>query len=172
MNRFKICLIVAFLFASMGMGMLPGASTSVSTGAVVPILPDTGETGFGVSFGILSQTSISPNLYAGGDFGLHFWGNATSNTDSLTALQLLPSIVYQVAKTATWTPYLGLSSGPYLYVSKGPVGPGIDFALFFRAGLNWNLGKKSGLNFELKYGSLAEFSALIVLPTVNFSFQI
>lgn len=167
---------IAFVFfclvglGSFSSAMVPGAGKSLETGATLPLTPDDGETGFGFSFGYLSQTSISPHLYAGGDLGIHFWGKASSLTDSTTAVQLLPTVVYQVAKSSTWTPYVGFSTGPYLYVAKPVGGAGVDFALFFRPGINWSFGKTSGLNFEAKFGSIA--GALVVLPTVNFSFQI
>ncbi|MFM8315867.1 MAG: hypothetical protein ACKOA8_16425 [Deltaproteobacteria bacterium] len=148
------------------------STTHLTTGFAMPILPDSGETGLGLAFGVLTQTEASKRLYVGGDFGIHFWGKFAGNGDnSVTAIQLLPTAIYTLESSSAWIPYLGLSAGPYLYLNvlkdTGTTGTSIDFLMVFRPGVYWNIGKKVGLNGEAKFGSLG--GALIVMPTVNLS---
>lgn len=150
------------------------SSTALTTGFAMPMLPDSGETGMGFAFGVLTQTEISKRLQVGADIGIHFWGkfSGLSNGDnSVTALQLLPTAVYTLGSDSTFVPYMGLSAGPYLYLnalksgSLTDTGSRVDFLVLFRPGLTWNIGKKVGLNGEAKFGSLG--GAFIVMPTLN-----
>ncbi|NBX68306.1 MAG: hypothetical protein EBR01_05000 [Proteobacteria bacterium] len=141
----------------------PLTDTYLQTGFVLPILPNNGETGFGISFGVLTQTDISPRLLVGGDFGLHFWGKI-SGTSNTTGLQLTPTAIYNFASSSKLAPYFGLSAGPYLEFG-GLTGTEANFLLVFRPGVNWNVSKKMGINGEAKFGSYA--GALIVMPLVN-----
>ncbi len=151
------------------------STTHLTTGFAMPILPDSGETGLGLAFGVLTQTEASKRLYVGGDFGIHFWGkfkDLSNGDNSVTAIQLLPTAIYTLESNSTWIPYLGLSAGPYLYLNVIKAGEittstGVDFLMVFRPGVYWNIGKKVGLNGEAKFGSLG--GALIVMPTVNLS---
>ena len=141
----------------------PPTDTYLQTGFVLPILPNNGETGFGLSFGALTQTEISPRLYVGGDLGLHFWGKI-SGTSNTTGLQLTPTALYNFAAASKWSPYFGLSAGPYLEFG-GLTGTEANFLLVFRPGVHWNISKKMGINGEAKFGSYA--GALMVMPLVN-----
>lgn len=143
--------------------------TALTTGFALPILPDSGETGFGFAFGVLTKTEASNHLFIGGDLGIHFWGNLVGNSNT-TALQLLPTVVYTLGSNAKVVPYMGLSAGAYLYLNalKSDMmntGTRIDFLLAFRPGVNWNINSKVGLNAEAKFGNLG--GALLVLPTVS-----
>ena len=148
------------------------STTNLTTGFAVPVMPDSGETGLGLAFSVLTQTEASKRLYVGGDFGIHFWGKfkgLSSGDNSITGIQLLPTAIYTLESSSTWVPYIGLSAGPYLYLNvlkdTGSTGTGIDFLMVFRPGIYWNIGKKVGLNGEAKFGSLG--GGFIVMPTVN-----
>lgn len=147
------------------------SSTNLTTGFTMPILPDSGETGLGFAFGVLTQSEVSKRLYFGGDIGVHFWGKfapLSSGDNNVTGIQVLPTAVYVLGSDSTLVPYLGLSAGPYLYLNalKGlDTGTRIDLLTVFRPGLTWNVGKKMGINGEAKFGSLG--GALIVMPTLN-----
>ena len=150
------------------------SDTSLTTGVTLPLLPDSGETGLGIAFGVLTQTEASKRLYVGGDFGIHFWGKfkGLSNADnSVTGLQFLPTAIYTLGSSSTFIPYFGLSAGPYIYInalksdSVSETGTRVDFLLAFRPGFTWNIGRKVGFNGEAKFGSLG--GALIVMPTMN-----
>lgn len=170
-----LCLVTQLSLASNKAGRLgastntesivgsPATDTYLQTGLVIPILPNNGETGFGLSFGVLTQTEISHRLYVGGDLGLHFWGKI-SGTSNTTGLQLTPTAIYNFGATANWVPYFGLSAGPYLEFG-GLTGTEANFLLVFRPGVYWNVSKKLGLNGEAKFGSYA--GALVVMPVIN-----
>lgn len=141
----------------------PAVDTFLQTGFVLPLLPNNGETGFGLSFGVLTQMELSPRLYVGGDLGLHFWGKL-SGTSNTTGLQLTPTAIYTLGSHSRWMPYFGLSAGPYLEFG-GLSGTEANFLMVFRPGVHWNLSRKIGLNGEAKFGSYA--GALIVMPIAN-----
>lgn len=147
-----------------------GGKTILSPGVALPIGVDTGETAVGVSFGVLTPTDISPKFYWGGDFGLHFWGKVYSATESTTAFQFLPTVVYFGGSGGNLSPFIGLSAGPYWYVAQAAGAPGIDFLLLFRPGLIVNVGQTTKLWVEAKYGSLG--GAFIVMPTVSLSISL
>jgi hypothetical protein len=150
------------------------SDTLLNFGSVLPMLPDTGETGFGFSFGFLTQTEATKKLYVGADLGLHFWGKfeALGNgSESVTGLQFLPTAIYTFGNSTSFVPYFGLSAGPYLLFNTVKVdapketSSTLVFMLAFRPGLNWNFGKKVGLNAEAKFGQLGPF--FIVIPSVG-----
>jgi len=149
--------------ASVSSGM---STSSLTAGVSLPILPDSGETAFGINLGYL--TEVASKVYFGADMGLHFWGN--DGAGSVTGLQLLPTAVYQFKSGTNWLPYIGLSAGPYLYVSKPAGNPGVDFALFFRPGINWKLSQALMVNLEAKYGELG--GALMAQPVVSLAFSL
>lgn len=142
----------------------------LSPGFALPVEVNSGETGAGVSFGWLSQTEFSPKLFWGGDFGLHFLGKANSPTQSTTAFQFLPTLVYIGGATGKLSPTMGISAGPYWYVAQANGAKGIDFMLLFRPGLQLNVGQATQLWLEGKFGSLA--GELIVLPTLSLNFAL
>lgn len=139
--------------------------TILSPGFALPVAVDSGETGAGLSLGWLSQTEFSPKFFWGGDFGLHFLGKANSPTQSTTAFQFLPTLVYFGGTSGKIAPTMGLSAGPYWYVAQATGAKGIDFMFLFRPGLQLNVGQTTQLWLEGKFGSLA--GELIVLPTLS-----
>jgi len=141
----------------------PSSDTYLQTGLVIPVLPNTGETGFGLSFGVLTQTELSHRLYVGGDLGLHFWGKLAEPSNT-TGLQVTPTAIYLFGSSSNLVPYFGLSAGPYLEFG-GATGTEANFLMVFRPGVHWNLSKKMGLNGEAKFGSYA--GALVVMPVAN-----
>lgn len=141
----------------------PASDTYLQTGFVLPVLPNTGETGFGLSFGVLTQTELNHRLFVGGDLGLHFWGKI-SGTSNTTGLQLTPTAIYTLGSNSNFVPYFGLSAGPYLEFG-GATGTEANFLMVFRPGVHWNIGKKIGINGEAKFGSYA--GALVVMPVAN-----
>lgn len=182
MKRFISALFISVLFQNvcLASGKAPRANASVASatspssshltaGVAIPILVDPGETALGLNFGWL--TEAGSKLYVGADIGIHFWGKALGYTESLTGLQLLPTVVYHLKGSSKLTPYIGLSAGPYLYVSKPAGWPtGIDFALLFRPGLNWSITDSFVLNLEAKYGELG--GALLVMPVASVAFTL
>ena len=131
---------------------------------------DPGETGAGLSFGMLWQTEPSSRLYVGADLGLHFWGKAFSTTESSTGLQLLPTVIYHLNAKSTWVPFIGLSAGGYWWVAQPAGGPGFDFMLVFRPGLMIPVSSTMNLSVEAKYGSLSGF--FLFAPTVSLSLSL
>lgn len=151
----------------------PAASSSGKTlfspGIAIPIALDTGETGVGFSFGLLWQTDSSSKLYAGADLGLHFLGKVNSLTESTTALQLLPTMVYFLGSKGVLTPFVGASVGAYWYVAQGGYPVGIEPLLLVRPGLMVQAGESTSLSIEAKYGALG--GALVVMPTLSFNLK-
>lgn len=139
--------------------------TLFSPGLAIPIALDTGETGAGLSLGLLWQTEGSAKLYAGADLGLHFLGKVHSLTESTTALQLLPTLVYFLTSKGSLTPFLGVSAGAYWYVAQAAGFPGIDFLFLVRPGLMVQAGESTSLSVEAKYGGLG--GDFVVLPTLS-----
>lgn len=139
------------------------ADTYLQTGFVLPILPNNGETGFGLSFNVLTKTELSSRLFVGGDLGLHFWGKLSGNSNT-TGLQATPTAIYTLGSASSFVPYFGLSAGPYLEFG-GLTGTEANFLFVFRPGFNWNIGRKIGLSGEAKFGSYA--GALVVMPVAS-----
>ncbi len=150
-----------------------GSGTFLTAGFAIPMLIDSGETGFGFSWGVLTQTEASNHLYVGADLGLHFWGKMlsvglSSGSNSVTGIQLTPTAIYTLGSHSRFVPYVGISAGPYIYVNALDgidTGSRVDFTLAFRPGINWQLSKQLELNGEAKFGSLG--GVFIINPTLS-----
>ena len=169
---FKVLLVLGlscFLFSKPSFGARAISSdpgkTLFAPGLAVPLFVDPGETGAGLSLGLLWPTDLSSRLYVGADLGLHFWGKAFSTTQSSTGLQLLPTVIYQFNPRSNWVPFLGLSAGGYWWVAQPTGSPGFDFMLVFRPGVLIPISSSMGLSVEAKYGSLG--GAFIFIPTIS-----
>lgn len=176
MRKFITLSLVFFLFGKLGLAA-PASTTSTGLGKTVftpgfalPIAADTGETGGGLALGFLFQTEPSSKLYAGVDLGLTFWGKAYSATESTSALQLLPTAVYYLSSKPGFTPFIGLSAGPYWYVAQAAGAPGIEFVLLFRPGVVVPVSSSLSLNVELKYGGIG--GAFLFMPTVSLNINL
>ena len=165
MNHLKTLLLLAVISTFSLSAPFAKGKTLLSPGFALPVAVDSGETGAGPSLGWLTQTESNSKFYWGGDFGLHFLGKANSLTESTTAFQFLPSVVYIGSGTGSLAPTMGLSAGAYWYVAQANGAKGIDFLLLFRPGVLINAGATTQMWLEGKFGSLA--GELIVMPTLS-----
>lgn len=171
MRYFVSLLFCAAVLTQSGWSATSPASSSGKTifspGLSVPILADSGETALGISLGLLFPAEPGSKLFVGGDVGVHFWGKFLSPTASTTALQLLPTAIYHLGSKPSFVPFIGLCAGPYWYVAQATGGPGIDFMILLRPGIQMALGDSMTLTAETKYGSVEGLFVFIPTLSVN-----
>lgn len=161
-------------------GTVAAAETYVTAGAGLALYD--GATGWAINVGALHE--VYPNFLVGADLGLNFFGSNTVSTpaaslsSSSTGIQLLPTAIYRfnVGQSRMVFPYIGLSVGPNVFLSKissganSTTGTRVLFEALLRPGIYTRVSDVVVLNVEGKLGLLD--SNFIFLPQVNIVFSL
>jgi hypothetical protein len=144
-----------------------------------------GNTGWALNVGALTQVQENSPIFIGADLGLDFWNNTSVNGASAstgaTGLQLLPTAIYRfnIAGARNIYPYAGVSMGPHIYFQRDVVAnnvvitqgtTNVYFELLFRPGIFLGITDSIALNLEPKFGLLKDM--FIFLPNVNAVFRL
>lgn len=141
-----------------------------------------GNTGLGLTTGVITPVADGSPLFFGGDLGLVFWNNtadagSANVTKKATGIQLLPSLLYRfdLDEARAIHPYLGLSAGPTIHsesvsvvtngVATKDTSTKVLFTLLFRPGFYTNLTKSIALDINARMGTMNR--DFIFLPTAS-----
>lgn len=169
---------------------MPVSRFSVGTGVALLEGIDGAGIGIGGNIGFAFRVSPDSPVYLGMDVGYHRWnvriketqnGTEITRSEDLNSLQMLATIYYRFMEGLTTQahPYLGFSVGPNLMSGSEKIkmggnsitagGTQVALQLYFRPGVEIDLTRSIGLNFESRIGLLE--GNLMFAPQINAIFS-
>ncbi|MCB0404843.1 MAG: hypothetical protein KDD51_08655 [Bdellovibrionales bacterium] len=168
------------------------SSSRFTVGGGVAVLEgvDGANMGVGGSVGFAFRVSPGSPVFLGMDVGYNYWdvrvkeqqnGTEITRTASLNSLQMLASIYYRFLdnQDAKAHPYIGFSLGPNLMSGDEKIkmggssvtagGSQVALQMYFRPGVEFDLSRSIGLNFESRIGLLE--GNLMFAPQLNAVFS-
>jgi hypothetical protein len=133
-----------------------------------------GDTGWSLNVGALTQVAQDSPIFVGGDVGVDVWSHSSVNSPAAstgaTGLQLLPTAIYRfdVSSAKNIYPYAGISVGPHIFFQNNATSAYFEF--LFRPGIFLRITDTIALNVEPKFGLLKDM--FIFLPNVSGVFRL